>query len=252
MKKYYFASDFHLGSPDREISLEREKRIIRWLDFIQDDAAALFLLGDIFDYWYEWNHVIPKGFYRFFTKLAELRENGVEINYFTGNHDVWQYRYLRGEFGINVFSKPKLFELQGKKVFCGHGDGLGSKSFGYWLIKSIFTDKLLQFLFTNFFHPNFAMWIGYTWSRHRHQYDRETFPFQGENEHIIKYIRKIMPETDADFYVFGHRHLNCDMYLSDNVKYVNTGVWFRESPYAVLENGKMELKFFEKSLPVSK
>ena len=242
---YYFVSDFHLGSPNKEISLEREKRVIRWLDFIKTDAKALFLLGDIFDYWYEWNNVIPKGFYRFFTKLAELREMGIEINYFTGNHDVWQYHYLHDEFGINVYSKPCAFNLEGKKVFCGHGDGLGSNSLGYFIIKSIFTSKFLQFLFSNFFHPNLAMWIGFYWSRHRHQYDRKTFPFQGENEHIIKYIRKIMSKENADFYIFGHRHIETEIFLNENVKYLNTGVWYRNSPYAVLKNNEITLQHFE-------
>lgn len=244
-QKYFFVSDFHLGAPNREISLEREKRIIRWLDFIKDDAKAIFLLGDIFDYWYEWKHVIPKYFYRFFTKIAQLREQGIEIYYFTGNHDVWQYHYLSDEFGIKVYSEPHLFDLDGKKIFCGHGDGLGSNSFGYALIKWIFTNRFLQFLFTNFFHPNIAMQIGYSWSKRRHQYERKTFPFQGENEHIIKYIRSIMAQTKADCYVFGHRHIETDMFLEDNVKYINTGVWFRLSPYAELSDGEIKLKYFQ-------
>ncbi|MCR4561026.1 MAG: UDP-2,3-diacylglucosamine diphosphatase [Bacteroidales bacterium] len=244
-QKYFFASDFHLGAPEKTISLEREKRIIRWLDFIKDDAKAIFLLGDIFDYWYEWKHVIPKYFYRFFTKLAELREQGIEIHYFTGNHDVWQYHYLKDEFGINVWTKPRLFTLNGKKIFCGHGDGLGSGSLGYAFIKWVFTNRVLQVLFTNFFHPNLAMQIGYSWSKRRHQYDRDIFPFNGEKEHIIKYIRSIMKETNADCYIFGHRHLEADIFLEKEVKYINTGCWFKSSPYAVLSNQNIKLEHFE-------
>ena len=243
--KTYFASDFHLGAPDPTTSLERELRIIRWLDFIKADAEALYLLGDIFDYWYEWNNVIPKGFYRFFTKLAELVDMGIKIYYFTGNHDVWQYRYLKDEFGIEVYGKPRLFEIDGKHVYMGHGDGLGSGSVGYSIIKWVFTSKITQFLFSNFFHPNFAMWIGFKWSASRHQFTRKTYPFLGEREHIVKYIRSIDADEKADIYIFGHRHLDYDYYLGDGKRYINTGVWYHKSPYAVMEDGKIRLEYFE-------
>ena len=244
--KTYFASDFHLGAPNKEISLERERRIIRWLDFIKADAEALYLLGDIFDYWYEWNNVIPKGFYRFLTKIAELVESGIKVYYFTGNHDVWHYHYLNDEFGIQVFDKPRLMEIGGKRIYMGHGDGLGSKSIGYSIIKWVFTSKITQFLFTNFFHPNFAMWIGFTWSASRHQYTRETFPFQSEGEHIIKYIRSIESKENADFYIFGHRHIDVEYDLGNGHKYINTGAWYHKSPYAVMEeDGEVRLKEFE-------
>lgn len=244
--KTYFASDFHLGAPNKEISLERERRIIRWLDFIKTDAEALYLLGDIFDYWYEWNNVIPKGFYRFLTKIAELVESGVKIYYFTGNHDVWHYHYLNDEFGIEVFGKPRLMEIGGKRVYMGHGDGLGSKSVGYSIIKWFFTSKITQFLFTNFFHPNLAMWIGFKWSASRHQYTRKTFPFQSEGEHIIKYIRSIEAKEKADYYIFGHRHIDVEYDLGDHRKYINTGAWYHKSPYAVMdEDGEIRLKYFE-------
>lgn len=243
--KTYFASDFHLGAPDKEISLERERRIIRWLDFIKADAEALYLLGDIFDFWYEWNNVIPKGFYRFFNKLAELTEAGVKIYYFTGNHDVWQYHYLKDEFGIEVFGKPRLCEIHGKRVYMGHGDGLGSGSKGYAFIKWVFTNKVTQFLYTNFFHPNFAMWIGFKWSASRHQYTRKTLPFQGDNEHIIKYIRSIESQEKADVYIFGHRHIEVEHDLGGGCKYINTGAWYHKSPYAVMdEDGEVRLKEF--------
>ena len=245
--KYFFASDFHLGAPNKEISLQRERKIIRWLDYIKPHAKRLYLLGDIFDYWYEWNNVIPKGFYRFFNKLAELRDDGVEIIYFTGNHDVWQYHYLEDEFGIKVYSKPELCEIEGLKIYCGHGDGLGAKSFSYNIIKWVFTNKICQFIFSNFFHPNFAMWIGFTWSKHRDGYSRETFPFSDEDEHIIKYIRKIMPEVKADYYLFGHRHIEKKYDLGDNKTYINTGVWYKIAPYAEMSNGKIELKYFSEN-----
>ncbi len=243
--KSYFVSDFHLGAPDWEISLEREKRIVRWLDSIKDDVRAIYFLGDIFDFWYEWNNVVPKGFYRFLAKLAELRELGVEMFYFTGNHDVWQYNYLKKELGIHVYQEPRLMDVGGHKIYMGHGDGIGSKSFGYWIIKTVFTNKICQWLYSNVFHPNFAMWIGHKWSAARHQYTREIFPFQNEGEYIIKYIRSVMDKEKADCYIFGHRHIDSVYDLGGGIQYINTGVWFRKSPYAVLEDGKVSLRYFE-------
>lgn len=244
--KTYFASDFHLGAPDKTISLERERRVIRWLDHIKKDAESLYFLGDIFDFWYEWNNVIPKGFYRFLTKLAEIAEAGVKIYYFTGNHDVWQYHYLHDEFGVQVFTEPQLIEINGRRIYMGHGDGLGSGSWGFSIIKWIFTNKVTQFLYTNFFHPNLAMWIGFKWSESRHQYTRKTFPFQKEGEHIIRYIRSVDPKENADVYIFGHRHIEVEYDLGDGKKYINTGAWYHKSPYAVMdENGEVKLMAFE-------
>jgi len=243
--KSYFVSDFHLGAPDREISLEREKRVIRWLDSIKDDARAIYFLGDIFDFWYEWNKVIPKGFFRFIAKLAELRDVGIEMHYFVGNHDVWQYDYLNTELGIHVYHEPRLMDVGGTKIYMGHGDGLGFRDLGYTIIKFVFTNPVTQFLYSHFLHPNLAMWIGHRWSKARHQYTREIFPFQNEGEYIIRYIRSIMDKEQADCYIFGHRHIDSVYQITDTIKYINTGVWFRKSPYAVLENGEVSLRYFE-------
>lgn len=245
--KTYFVSDFHLGAPDREISLERENRVARWLDSIKSDARAIYFLGDIFDYWYEWSNVVPKGFYRFFAKLAELRDLGVEMHYFVGNHDVWQYSYLRQEFGMQVYQEPRIMDVDGLRIYMGHGDGLGFRSLGYSFIKAVFTSRICQFLFSNFFHPNLAMWIGFRWSAARHQYTRDIFPFQGEGEYIIKHIRAVMASDKVDCCIFGHRHIDSEYDLGGGVKYINTGVWFRKSPYAVLEDGEARLRYFEEN-----
>ncbi|MCQ2975567.1 MAG: UDP-2,3-diacylglucosamine diphosphatase [Bacteroidales bacterium] len=242
--KAYFASDFHLGAPDKILSAEREKRIIQWLDFIKNDAEYLFLLGDIFDFWYEWKHVVPKGFVRFLNKIAELVESGTKVYYFTGNHDIWAYNYLADEIGVKIFREPKLFEINGLKIYVGHGDGLGNHDKKYKMLKYLFTNKILQWMFSNLLHPNFAIWLGKKWSLSRNAYSRKPV-FHGETEWIVEYIKQNMSNIQADCYIFGHRHCNAEFMINQNTKYINTGVWFNKSPYAILANKNITLKNFQ-------
>jgi len=152
-KKIYFISDFHLGIPDREKSLEREKKIVRWLDSIRHDAQVLFLMGDVFDYWFEYSEAVPKGYVRLLGKLAELSDSGIELHYFTGNHDMWVFDYFTQEMGIQIHRDTIVKEYNGKSFFLGHGDGLGPSDHGYKLIKSVFANPACQWLFARI-HPN--------------------------------------------------------------------------------------------------
>lgn len=242
--KAYFVSDFHLGAPDAARSKERENRIVAWLNYIKPHAQYLFLLGDIFDFWYEWQRTVPKGFIRFLSKIAELVESGTKVYYFTGNHDLWAYGYLADEIGVEIERKPKLVEINGVKLFVGHGDGLGHHDRKYKFLKAIFTNKVLQWLFSHLLHPDFALWLGSKWSLSRDAFTR-TPVFHNEKEWLVEYIREIMPEVNAHYYIFGHRHCPIEYMLNNDVKYINTGVWFTQSPYAELSGSELLLKHFE-------
>ncbi|WP_320054184.1 UDP-2,3-diacylglucosamine diphosphatase [uncultured Acetobacteroides sp.] len=163
-KKTYFASDVHLGLPGIEPPIERERRFIRWLDMAKQDAEEIILLGDIFDFWYEYKKVIPRGFSRFLGKLSEITDSGITVRFFTGNHDIWAYDYLHTECGVILHSEPFTCEFAGKRFFLHHGDGLGNMDWKYKLMKWFFTWKVSQFLFSTFVHPNLALWLAHNWS----------------------------------------------------------------------------------------
>ena len=186
--KIYFASDFHLGSPNLEESHKREKLIVSWLSEIEKDAKAIYLVGDIFDFWFEYKRVIPKGFVRLLGKLAELTDNGILVHLFVGNHDLWMNDYLEKEVGIIVHHKPIMIEEQNKKIFIGHGDGLGDGDYFYKLIRKMFSSKICQFAFS-LFHPNFAFYLAHTWSRNSRKSSK--IPFKSkDNEILYVYCQK--------------------------------------------------------------
>lgn len=240
-EKAYFASDFHLGLFPYEKSVERERLIVKWLDTIKADAKVLFLLGDIFDFWYEYRKVIPKGFTRFLGKLAELADNGVEIHYFTGNHDVWAFGYLSKEIGLTIYRKDTPFVINGKKFLIGHGDELGADDYGYKFLKGVFKSKFLQFLFSRL-HPNLALTFGHTWSKHSRLSKGVSEAFLGEEkEHQIVFARNYLKTNSTDFFVFGHRHIPMDFKLSENSRLINLGEWIHSNTYAVFDGETMEL-----------
>lgn len=240
-EKVYFASDFHLGLYPYDKSAEREKLIVTWLDSIKPDVKVLFLLGDIFDFWYEYRNVIPKGFTRFLGKLAELADNGVEIHYFTGNHDVWAFDYLSKEIGLTIYRKDTPFEINGRKFLVGHGDELGSDDYGYKFLKGVFKSKILQFLFSRI-HPNLALAFGHTWSKHSRLSKGVSEAFLGEDkEHQILFARKYLKANNIDFFVFGHRHIPMDFKLSEKSRLINLGEWIRSNTYAVFDGETIEL-----------
>ncbi|MBN1252645.1 MAG: UDP-2,3-diacylglucosamine diphosphatase [Bacteroidales bacterium] len=240
-KKIYFASDLHLGLPNFEKSLKREKLFVKWLDEIKKDAAEIYLLGDIFDFWHEWKRAAPQGFVRMLGKLAEISDSGIPIHLFTGNHDIWIYDYLPREIGVILHRKEYIIENSGKKIFMAHGDGLGPGDFSYKLLKKIFTNKFLQWCFKRL-HPDFALWIGHSWSSNRRMTER--YPvFHGiDNEWLISYSKKKLEKEHFDYFIFGHRHLPGVHDISEKSKYINLGDWLSNFTYGVFDGEKFELK----------
>jgi UDP-2,3-diacylglucosamine hydrolase len=245
-KKIYFASDFHLGVPNAASSLEREKRIIRWLDSIKGDAEELWLLGDLFDFWFEYKHVIPKGYIRFLGKLAEISDSGIPIFVFTGNHDMWIFDYLPKEIGITLYRKPVTREWNNKKLYIGHGDGLGPGDHGYKFIKKVFANPLCQFLF-KWIHPDIGIGIANFFSgRSRLANDDYDKVYLGDDkEWLAIYAREVLEKEHFDYFIFGHRHLPIDIQVGEHSRYINLGEWIKYNSYAVFDGEKLELKRFE-------
>jgi len=241
--KIYFASDFHLGVPDYESSLEREKKIVRWLDEIKHDATEIYLLGDVFDFWFEYKRAIPKGFVRLQGKIAEITDAGIPVYYFTGNHDMWVFDYLPKELGMKLCRGPIQKQYNSKKLFIGHGDGLGPGDNGYKFLKKVFANKLCQWLFARL-HPNFGIWLaGYSSGVSREEI--ENLEFFGDEEHLVQFCKKTLETEYFDYFIFGHRHIPLDLEVGKNSRYINLGDWIINFTYAVFDGDKMELKKFE-------
>ncbi len=243
-KKLYFASDFHLGVPDRDSSLQREKRIISWLDDIAPTAAGIVLVGDIFDFWFEYKHVIPKGFIRFQGKLASLSDEGIPIVFFTGNHDMWMFGYFTEELGIPIYQSPTCFECNGKVLYVGHGDGLGPGDYKYKVIKRFFGNHICQWFF-NWLHPNVGMWVANRWSySSRKASDKKEDKFKGDDEWLIQYIQSVEASDHHDYYIFGHRHMPIDRPVGDT-HYINLGDWLQYQTYASFDGSELALHRYE-------
>ena len=245
--KVYFASDFHLGIPNKEASLKREKLIVKWLDSIQHDAKALFLLGDLFDFWFEYTSVVPKGYVRLLGKLAELRDKGIPIHCFTGNHDLWMFGYFESELGIPVIRHPIRISIGGKRFLLGHGDGIGPGDHGYKFIKKVFANPFCQWIFASL-HPNLGIGIANFWSR-RSRSANGQFPeeFLGEDkEWLIVYCKEVLKTDPIDYFIFGHRHLPIDHRIEKS-RYINLGDWIKHNSYAVFDGQDLELKYFQES-----
>ena len=242
--KIYFASDFHLGVPTHAESLEREKKIISWLDEIKEDAKSIYLLGDIFDFWFEYKAVVPKGFVRLLGKLAELSDNGTDIFLIKGNHDLWMHDYLPKEVGVQIIEDKTILSENGKKIFLAHGDGLGPGDFGYKMIKKIFTNKMCQWLFTRL-HPNFGLGIAHFWSkRSRIANNKNPKQFLGEEkEWLVNYCQEKQKENPVDYYIFGHRHVPLEIEIDTKAKYINLGDWIHHNSYAVFDGENLILEY---------
>jgi len=245
-EKIYFAGDLHLGLPNYKKSRLREKKFVAWLDSIKDDAFEIYLLGDIFDFWFEYKRVVPRGFTRLLGKIAEIADSGVPVYFFTGNHDIWVFDYLPEETGVIVQRKPLIKEIGGKIFFIAHGDGLGNGQFGFKLLKFIFHNKVLQWLFARL-HPNFALWMGGLWSAASRDAKGISIPFMGEDkEMMVRFAKETLKNEHFDYFVFGHRHLPIRIKLSDNCEYINLGDWIKTYSYAVFDGEKMEMFRYHK------
>ncbi len=253
--KIYFLSDFHLGAPDHASSLEREKLLVNFLDEIKNDATEIFLVGDMFDFWYEYKRVVPKGYVRLLGKLGELTDAGIAIHFFVGNHDMWMRDYFPKELNIPVYFKPEEFERNGKKLLIGHGDGLGPGDHGYKRLKKVFRNPVSKWLF-GIFPTRLGMGLANYLSRRSRSAGLEEEVFLGEEkEWLIIYCREVLKEKKIDFFVFGHRHLAIDYRLSSlspegrgaggEARYINLGDWILYYTYAVFDGLTMELKSYK-------
>jgi UDP-2,3-diacylglucosamine hydrolase len=231
-KKIYFASDQHLGAPTPQASLPREKKFVAWLNVIKEDAGAVFLLGDLFDFWFEYKTVVPKGFVRVLGKLAELKDAGIAIYFFVGNHDLWMRDYFQKELDIPVFHQPQEFDINGKLFLIGHGDGLGPEDHGYKRMKKVFTFPFFKWLF-RWLHPDIGVRLGHYFSvKNKLISGVEDAQFLGEeNEWLAQYCKRKLTEKHYDFFVFGHRHLPLEIELNSTSKYINLGDWIQYFTY---------------------
>jgi UDP-2,3-diacylglucosamine hydrolase len=242
--KIYFLSDFHLGAPDYDSSRKREERIVRFLKTALNDATELYLLGDIFDFWFEYRSVVPKGYVRLMGVLAEFSDRGIPIYFFGGNHDYWTYGYLAQEFNMEVHKKSIVREIQGKKVFIGHGDGLGPGEYDYKVMKVILNSKLFKWIF-RFAHPDLGLGIANYFSRRSRKANmKKDQQFLGEKEYLLQYCKKQLAQEHFDLFIFGHRHLPLDIPLEGSSRYVNIGDWIKYNSYGVMENGSFRLETF--------
>ncbi len=244
--KIYFASDFHLGTGTYAKAREREARIVRWLDLIKADAAELFLVGDVFDFWFEYRSVVPKGYIRFLGKLAELTDAGVKLYFFKGNHDMWMFDYFEKELGAVIISNELEIERNGKNFYLHHGDGLGPGDAFYKVLKNFFRSRFCQWLFARI-HPNFGVGLANRWSRgSRAANEKREDHKPGEQEWLVMYSREVLQKQHFDYLIYGHRHLPLDIKLSDNSRYINLGEWILHNSYAVFDGKEVTLKYFEK------
>ncbi|MCL7762148.1 UDP-2,3-diacylglucosamine diphosphatase [Polaribacter sp. Z014] len=231
-KKVYFASDQHFGAPTPEASFPREKKFITWLDEVKKDAEVIFLLGDLFDFWFEYKTVVPKGFVRVLGKLAEIKDSGIPIYFFIGNHDLWMNDYFQKELNIPVYHEPQEFLINNKKFLIGHGDGLGPGDYGYKRMKKVFTFPLFKWIF-RWLHPDIGVRLGHYMSVKNKLIsgDDDAKYLGDENEWLVLYCKEKLTQQHYDYFVFGHRHLPLEIELQENSKYVNLGDWIQYFTY---------------------
>jgi UDP-2,3-diacylglucosamine hydrolase len=254
-KKVYFASDFHLGFPDEKSSREREKALVSWLNQVQKDAQDLFLLGDLFDFWFEYKTAVPRGFVRFLGKLSELADQGIQIHIFVGNHDLWMWDYLEKELGAKIYRNPSDLTIKTVSksylLHIGHGDGLGPGDTGYKILKKVFTNPMAQWLF-GFLHPNLGISLANFWSSTR----KESTLAKGEEsfdpatDFILSYVRETaVQKPDIEAFVFGHRHHPIAFPLAAASTYYNLGDWFnpqlKNAYYLQIDEIKIDFIHFD-------
>lgn len=242
-KKIYFLSDFHLGAPNYEASLAREQRIVGFLNEVRHDAAVIFIVGDMFDFWYEYRKVVPRGYVRLLGTLASLTDAGIAVHFFVGNHDMWMKDYFQQELNIPIYFEPKAFTFNNRSFLIGHGDGLGPGDHGYKFIKTIFRNPACQWLF-GILPPMVGMGLANYFSRKsREATGKHEEVFLGEeNEWLITYCKDVLKERYYDYLIFGHRHLPIDFTLAGGSRYINLGDWIQYYTYAEFDGQQLELK----------
>jgi UDP-2,3-diacylglucosamine hydrolase len=244
-EKIYFVSDVHLGAPALINNAERERLFAGWLDQIKYDVSELYLLGDIFDFWFEYKKVVPRGFTRILGRLADLSDNGVQIHFFAGNHDLWIFDYLPQEIGLTLHRNAFITEIYGKKFFLAHGDGLDPNDKGYLFLKKIFTSKKLQWIFARL-HPNFAFHLAHQWSKTSRLAKLDRLEeFKVKNESMYNFARNLLETEWIDYFIFGHRHRMADEIISDKSRLILLGDWIKNFSYGVFDGEKFTLKKYE-------
>lgn len=246
-KNIYFISDVHLGvDSDCTESIKREKLLLNFLEDIRDSAQEIYLLGDIFDFWFEYRNTVPKGFTRFLGKIAEFTDAGIAVNFFKGNHDMWTFGYLEGETGMKVFDNSLHKEINGKTFYISHGDGLGPYDKTYNILKKVFRNRILQFLF-KLIHPDFGIFLAKKWSSSSRKKHKYSDVINYEDEWLVRYSRSVLENTDVDFFIFGHRHIPFQYKLNDKSTFTNIGDWLKSYSYAVFDGERLELKIWDKN-----
>ena len=246
-KHIYFASDFHLGLNQPQTSRERESLIVKWLDSIEENCSELFLLGDVFDFWFEYGESVPKGHVRFLGQLAKMSDKGIKIHLFIGNHDMWQKNYLVEEIGLKLYYKPQVFTFENKKFFLGHGDGLGPGDIKYKIIKSFIRNPFLQFCYS-LIHPTLGLRLmkffsqKNTTSRYQHRIP------DIKKEWLVQFSEDTLKSDHIDYFIFGHRHIAIEHTLSNlKSKYINLGDWLDFCTYAMFDGNDLVLKQYDES-----
>jgi UDP-2,3-diacylglucosamine hydrolase len=245
-KKIFFFSDFHLGAPDKTESLKREKRIVQFLEAIRHEAAEIFIAGDMFDFWFEYRNVVPKGYVRLLGTLASLTDAGIPVHFFTGNHDMWMRNYFQEELNIQVYAEPAVFERNGKKLLIGHGDGLGPGDKGYKRMKKVFKNPASKFLF-GLLPPSMGMGLANYFSKksRNNPMGNEKVFLGEEKEWLISYCKRKLENEHFDYFIFGHRHLPINFTLQKNSVYINLGDWMHYYSYAVMNGTIIELEYYK-------
>ena len=245
-KKVYFLSDFHLGAPNAVESRKREDRLVRFLQDARKDAGIIFIVGDIFDFWFEYKTVVPKGFVRILGTLAQMADEGIQLHIFTGNHDLWMQDYLSKELNAKLYFEPQQFTIQNKQFLIGHGDGLGPGDNGYKRLKKIFTNPLCQWLF-RWLHPDAGIQLANYFSRKsRAKTGNADELFLGEDkEWLILYAKEQAKTMAVDYFIFGHRHYAIDLKINEKSRYINLGDWIRLNTYAVFDGKDLQLLTWE-------
>lgn len=247
MKQVYFLSDAHLGSRAIAHSRTQERRLVNFLDSVKEKASAVYLLGDMFDFWYEFKLVVPKGYTRFLGKLSELTDLGVEVHFFTGNHDIWCGDYLEKECGVILHREPVTTEIFGKVFYLAHGDGLGDPDKKYKCLRAMFHNQTLQRLFSAI-HPRWSVELGLSWAKHSRlkRVDGKEPEYQGENnECLVRYTKEYLrTHPSVNFFIYGHRHIELDLMLNSNARVVILGDWIHYFSYAVFDGENLFLENF--------